>query len=91
MVNNPTDVLSVLSQISVRKKIIEFMIVLYIIFTYIGLGVIFSVPFLSKWIHSLDEATHDSGLAFKLIILPGCIVFWPVLLKKYWQSKSRQA
>ena len=64
------------------------MIIIYIVLTYAGIGLIFSIPFLSRWIHTLDEAANDSGIAFKLTILPGCIVFWPVLLKKYLQSKS---
>lgn len=67
------------------------MVTLYIMLVYLALGVIFSVPFLTKWIHTLDEGTHDSGLAFKMIIFPGCVVFWPVLLRKYVQSKSRQS
>jgi hypothetical protein len=64
------------------------MIIIYFTLIYLVLGIVFSIPFLSKWIHTLDEATRESGLAFKLTILPGCVIFWPALLKKYWQSKS---
>lgn len=63
------------------------MILIYIVLAYAGLGVIFSIPFLSKWIHVVDEGANGSGLAFKLTILPGCIVFWPTLLKRYIASK----
>ena len=66
------------------------MIIIYIALAYLSLGTIFSIPFLVKWIHRLDEATYESGLAFKLTILPGSIIFWPVLLKKYWKSKSER-
>ena len=66
------------------------MIIVYVVLAYLSMGIIFSAPFLVKWIHSLDEATHESGVVFKLMILPGCIVFWPVLLKKYLKSKSTQ-
>jgi len=67
------------------------MIIIYIALIYATLGVIFSIPFLSRWIHTVDESTHESSLAFKLTILPGCIVFWPLLLKRYMELKqSRQ-
>ena len=66
------------------------MIIIYIVLVYAGLGVIFSIPFLSRWIHIVDESTHESGLTFKLIILPGCIVFWPLLLKRFLESKQER-
>ena len=64
------------------------MIIIYSTIAYLSLGAIFSIPFMIKWIYRLDEATCESSLAFKVAILPGCIIFWPVLLKKYWNSKS---
>ena len=67
------------------------MIIIYVALAYLSLGIIFSIPFLVKWVHQVDEATYESGIAFKLTILPGCIIFWPVLLKKYWKSKSARS
>jgi lipid-A-disaccharide synthase-like uncharacterized protein len=63
------------------------MIVLYLILAYLIAGLIFTIPFLIKWIHAVDEATQQSPWTFKLTILPGCIVLWPVLLKKYINVK----
>lgn len=66
------------------------MIVLYIIAIYILTGIIFSVPFLTKWIDLIDGAAEESPWTFKLMILPGCIVFWPVLMQKCqkaWKGK----
>ena len=64
------------------------MIILYCIGAYLVLGFLFSLVFISKWIHIVDEASHETSWSFKLTILPGCIVFWPVLLKKYLNAKS---
>ena len=64
------------------------MLIIYILILYLAAGLLFSLPFLTRWIHLLDEATHDTSVTFKLTILPGCIVFWPVLLKKLLQTKS---
>ena len=36
----------------------------------------------------MDDASNETPWAFKLTILPGCIVFWPVLFKKYLDAKK---
>jgi hypothetical protein len=64
------------------------MIVLNIVLAYLIIGLAFSVPFLSKWIHAVDESTSDSSVGFKILILPGVIVFWPLLLKKVLTVKK---
>lgn len=58
------------------------MLILYIIVTYILGGLVFSMIFLVRWIDKVDDATAETSWAFKLIILPGCIVFWPIMLRK---------
>ncbi|HTE30868.1 MAG TPA: hypothetical protein VK666_10880 [Chryseolinea sp.] len=63
------------------------MAIIYLTYAYLISGLIFSIPFLSSWIKAVDESAHESSWAFKLIILPGCIIFWPVLLRKYFIAK----
>lgn len=38
----------------------------------------------------MDETAHGAGIGFRLIILPGTLVFWPVLLRK-WRMKKKEA
>lgn len=64
------------------------MVILNLVCIYLLAGLAFAIPFLAKWINTLDEASHETHWSFKLAILPGCIVFWPVLLSKYWKSKQ---
>lgn len=64
-------------------------IALGIITIYLLAGILFSVIFVSKGIQQIDEGTHGTGIGFRLIIIPGCIIFWPVLLKK-WIKASRK-
>lgn len=66
------------------------MIILYFIGAYLVLGFLFSLVFILKWIYLLDEASNETSWNFKLTIVPGCIVFWPVLLKKYLHAKSNR-
>ena len=57
-------------------------LVLMIIVVYLIAGFLFAIPFLWKGVGQIDEAAKGSGLGFRIIILPGAIVFWPLLLKK---------
>lgn len=54
---------------------------------YLLAGFVFAFFFLIKGIEKVDTAAHGSGWGFRLIILPGTIAFWPVLLKKWIKLK----
>jgi len=62
-------------------------ILLIIAAIYLVLGVLFLIPFLIKGLNKIDEGAHGSTIGFKIIIIPGVIVFWPVLLSK-WMKKT---
>jgi len=53
-------------------------------------GLLISFFFLARGLSQIDEGTRGTGIGFRLIILPGMIVFWPVLLKKWLQVKKSQ-
>ena len=57
---------------------------------YLIAGVLFSILFLSKGIEKIDATAHGSGWGFCIIILPGTIVLWPVLLNKWLKTKQVQ-
>ena len=58
-------------------------IILIVAGIYLLLGVLFVVPFLLKGLTKVDEGAHGGTIGFKIIIIPGVIVFWPVLLSKW--------
>ena len=62
-------------------------ILLIIAAIYLVLGVLFVIPFLIKGLNKIDEGAHGSTISFKIIIIPGVIVFWPLLLKK-WMKRN---
>lgn len=64
-------------------------IVLAGIAVYLLCGLIFSILFISKGLKQLDEGTHGTGIGFKLIILPGCIILWPLLFTKWKKIKNQ--
>jgi hypothetical protein len=59
------------------------MFILYLILAYLFIGFLFALIFLGRLIHNVDEGSIGAPWTFKLIIFPGCVVFWPVLLRKY--------
>jgi len=58
-------------------------IILSIVAVYLALGFLFMIPFVIKGVDRIDENAHGSSIGFRMIIIPGVIVFWIVLLKKW--------
>jgi len=63
--------------------------VLIIVLIYLLPGVLFVIPFLMKGLTKVDEGAHGGTIGFKIIIIPGVIVFWPLLLAK-WVKANRK-
>jgi hypothetical protein len=64
-------------------------IILLVAAAYLAAGILFSVPFITRGVTRIDEGAAGSGFGFRLIIIPGVIVFWPLLLKK-WMAVNRK-
>ena len=58
-------------------------IFVYALGIYAGLGLIFAVLFVWIGVQSLDSEAQGSGIAFRLLILPGVAAFWPMLLRRW--------
>ena len=57
-------------------------LILLIVGLYLAAGLVFAVPFAIKGVTRIDENAVGSKWGFRLIIIPGSIVFWPLLLRK---------
>ena len=60
--------------------------ILIIVLIYLLLGVLFVIPFLLKGLTKVDEGALGGTMGFKIIIIPGVIVFWPMLLRKWMKQ-----
>ena len=58
----------------------------YALIAYGGVGLVFAVFFVLRGIHRLDAETQGSGIAFRLLILPGVAAFWPMFLSRLARS-----
>jgi membrane protein implicated in regulation of membrane protease activity len=53
---------------------------------YLGLGLMFAVPFVLVGAGRIDpHATHASW-GFRLLILPGTTVLWPLLARRWFKG-----
>jgi hypothetical protein len=50
---------------------------------YAGLGVLFAVPFAFRGVERIDPSAKGASWGFRLIILPGAIALWPMLLRRW--------
>ena len=64
-------------------------ILISIIGIYFLFGFLFAIAFVIRGITAVDEGTHGTKLGFRLIIIPGTIVFWPLLSSKWIKSTKK--
>ncbi|HEU5217472.1 MAG TPA: hypothetical protein VFU23_02380 [Gemmatimonadales bacterium] len=46
---------------------------------YLALGLLFAVPFAWRWAARLDPAAKAGTWGFRLVMLPGAMLLWPLL------------
>jgi hypothetical protein len=47
---------------------------------YLAAGALFAVPFARRWSGRLDPVAAHGTPGFRLLIVPGAILLWPLLL-----------
>jgi hypothetical protein len=65
-------------------------VILIIVLIYLLLGVLFVILFLINGLTKVDAGAHGGTIGFKIIIIPGVIVFWPVLLNKWIKANATE-
>lgn len=55
---------------------------------YAALGVLFGVVFVFFGVQRLDSEAQGSGVAFRLLILPGVAALWPLFLNRWTRGVS---
>ena len=51
-------------------------------------GFLFGVVFVIWGVQQVDGAAVGSGWGFRLLILPGCLIFWPWLALLWMRGRS---
>ncbi|MEL7128946.1 MAG: hypothetical protein AAGK23_05315 [Pseudomonadota bacterium] len=55
---------------------------------YLGIGLLFGLPFVSFGASKIDPAAKDMPLQARLIILPGTMLLWPLMAIKWASQKE---
>jgi hypothetical protein len=56
--------------------------------TYLAIGMAVSVPFIWRGIGNVDAAAHGTSVTFRLLILPGCVALWPLILQRWLHAQK---
>lgn len=51
----------------------------FLISAWLGVGLVFAIPFAVRWAARLDPAAAKGTTGFRLLVVPGAILLWPWL------------
>jgi hypothetical protein len=55
---------------------------------YLASGLVFAVPFVLSGVKRIDPHAAHGSWSFKLLIIPGTIAFWPLLLRRWLKGNG---
>ena len=55
---------------------------------YVAAGFLFAVAFVTRGVSRVDPVAREGTLGFRLIILPGTVVLWPLLAAHWLRSRA---
>lgn len=50
---------------------------------YLACGLVFAIPFVLSAVKRVDPHAAHGSWGFRLLIIPGTMTFWPLLLKRW--------
>ena len=50
---------------------------------YLLIGLVFFIPFIRKGVHTFDDGVAAAPFMMKVLIFPGIVALWPLLLSKW--------
>lgn len=50
---------------------------------YLAVGFAFGIPFVIGGVTRMDPATRGTSAVFRLLILPGTVALWPIMLRQW--------
>ena len=56
---------------------------------YLAIGVGVGIPFVFRGVNQIDPAAKEGTWGFRLLILPGSVALWPLILGR-WRAASGQ-
>ena len=63
--------------------------VLYALAAYVAIGLIVGVPFVIAGIGRVDPAAKTAPATFRVLVLPGVVAMWPLMLRRWVRAGRR--
>ena len=54
---------------------------------YLAAGALFAIPFAARWAGRLDPAARAGTWGFRLLIVPGSVLLWPLLAVRLGRTR----
>lgn len=54
---------------------------------YLGVGLLFTIPFAWRWAERLDPVAREGTGGFRVLLLPGGVLLWPWLAIRLLQPE----
>ncbi len=65
--------------------------IVFIMVSYALLGAVFAAAFIVRGIERVDPTAHGAPWSFRLLILPGAMALWPLLLSRWRRAPKSEA
>jgi hypothetical protein len=56
---------------------------------YAVAGLIFAIPFVTRGVGRIDPVARSGTIGFRILIIPGTIALWPLLLSRWIGGRSQ--
>ena len=54
---------------------------------YVGVGIVFALVFVTFLVQRVDPVARGGTIGFRILIIPGVSVFWPLFVVRLLQGK----
>ncbi len=61
----------------------------YAFYLYLLIGLLFAIWFTFRGVAKVDTAMKEASWKVRLLLLPGSMALWPVLLNKYLKTRKK--
>jgi len=64
-------------------------LIIVIVKSYLLCGLVFAIPFIIFGIQKVDPSAKNGTVPFRLMVLPGITLFWPLLLTRLLRGQEK--
>ncbi len=64
-------------------------IFLILLAAYLACGLVFAIPFALVGVKKIDPHAAHGSWGFRLLVIPGTMAFWPLLLRR-WATGAKE-